>query len=133
MTSPHPFSSLGRRLRILRRPSEPIRPAAPRPVRRDCHGRIQSALLALAGPSARVTSESLKPWCSATFTGAQHRLDLHLTGPDAPARAAMLAGALPDHEFRLPGHLVADLAVDSVSIREGNATLALCILTIEDW
>ncbi len=133
MTSPSAISAFGRRLRILRKPSEPIRPSAPRPARRDCHGRLQAALLALAGDQAEVRSEGLRPWCSATFVGMQHRLSLDLAGVDAPGRAAVLADVLPEHEFHIPSHLVADLAVDNLSVENGKVRIGLCILTIEEW
>ncbi len=119
---------------MLRRPPEAIRPASPRPVRRDCSGRLCAALTALAGEHATVTFEGFRPWHSATFIGTQHRLTLRLTGDEASARAEALATTLPEAEFRLPGHVVVDLAVDAVA-HDGadSAQLSLCVLTLEDW
>jgi hypothetical protein len=123
-----------RRLRILRRASESIRPSSPRPQRRDCHGRLLALLAELAGPDGEIRQASFRPWCSATFVGAQHRLGLHLGGTDAAARADALAAALADQEFRLPGHIVADLVVEAVRHEgEAGSSLDLAVLTIEDW
>jgi hypothetical protein len=77
-----------------------------------------------------VEPQGLKPWCSATFVGAQHAFHIYL--PDGSA-GGDLAAILPEHEFRIPGHIVADLSIDIVN-REGAGTeLDVSILTIEDW
>lgn len=134
MTSLSSLAGRRRPLRMLRRPSEPIRPATPRPARRDCSGRLCAALAALAGEGAEAVRETFRPWQSATFIGTQHGVTLRLAGPDAFARAEALAAALPDAEFRLPGHVVIDVAIDGLTRdRDEGAQLALCVLTIEDW
>lgn len=123
-----------RRLRILRRPPESILPSSPRPARRDCHGRLIAALLDQAGPDSEVFASALTPWCSATFVGARHVLTLTLKGEDATKRAADLAARLPETEFRLPGHIVADLVIDErQDTAENEVRLRLIILTIEAW
>ncbi len=123
-----------RRLRILRRPSESIRPATPRPQRRDCHGRLSAALLDLAGAQAIMADAHFRPWCSATFIGAQHGFVLKIAGPDAARRAQALAARLPDAEIRVAGHVVADLALDAVRREEdGTWSIEMAVLTIEDW
>ena len=50
---------------------------------------------------------------SATFEGMRHRVTISCTGTSAAARAERLAAALPEMEFALPCHLVADVAVTS--------------------
>jgi hypothetical protein len=69
------------------------------------------------------------PWASVTFTGARHRLTMFAVR--SSALDAWLAG-LPEAEFRLRGHLVADLAVtgaiDAVELME----VTLEALTVED-
>lgn len=123
-----------RRLRILRRQTEEIRPSTPRAQRRDCHGRLVVALLALAGEGARIDDAGFRPWCSATFLGAQHRVALRIAGKDARTRADQLAHNLPEAELVIPGHIVADAAVDAVTSQEdGTVLVNLAILTIEDW
>ncbi len=41
---------------------------------------------------------------------------------------------LPEADLPLPGHIVADLAVDAIRQGKGDAVLIdLAVLTIEDW
>ncbi|MET0365001.1 MAG: hypothetical protein ABW169_10135 [Sphingobium sp.] len=125
---------VGKRYRLLRRPTDPIMPSSPRPVRRDCHGRLIAALIERAGHDSKMIDDALTPWASATFVGARHKLTLLLTGEDADSRATALAAALVDAEFTIPGHLVADLVVDGCDVDvPGEARLRLSVLTIEAW
>ena len=102
--------------------------------RRDCQGRLVAALLAMAPESCVLAQASLRPWSSATFIGAQHRISLQLTGADAMAQARKLGERLSATDFRLGSHIVADLAVDEVRAEsDQSACLILAILTIEDW
>lgn len=128
-----PGIEAGRRYRLLRRPPDSILPASPRPTRRDCHGRLLTALVARAGPGWEVMEGDLTPWASATFIGARHRVVLALDGEDAVERAEALAVVLPDADFAIAGHVVADLAVDAVVTEEEGARMILSVLTIEAW
>lgn len=123
-----------RRLRILRRPPESILPSSPRPARRDCHGRLITALLDMAGPATEIVDSAFTPWCSATFIGARHKLTLVLTGNDAAERAIALTQSLPETEFRIFGHIVAELVIDERrATSAAEVRLHLCVLTIEAW
>lgn len=123
-----------KRLRIARRQSESAMPSTPRPQRRDCHGRLAKALLAMAGEDACLTEASFRPWCSATFIGAQHRFTLALTGEMAASRAAELAAVMGDAELPVQGHVLADIVVDRIRDGEqGSVVLDIAALTIEDW
>lgn len=123
----------GKRYRLMRRPSEPILPSGPRPYRRDCQGRLVTALLDLAGADGEVVIGSLTPWASATFVGARHGVTLILKGDDSQERAATLAESLPEAEFAIAGHLVADLSVEIAARGPDESRLILSILTIEAW
>lgn len=134
MSSAAPIATPRRRLRILRRPTESIRPSTPRPTRRDCHGRLIAALLDFGGNQVSLADASFRPWCSATFVGAQHRLTLRIEGEDAAACADRLTALLPEADLTLPGHIVADVAVDAIRDDGMGAVLVdLAVLTIEDW
>jgi len=134
MSSRATFGDRYGRLRIRRRDAHVMRPAAPRPQRRDCQGQLLARLHAMAGPGGTVTQATMRPWCSATFVGAQHRMVLELSGPDASEAATRLAGTLGEADFALHGHIVADVAVDALHADDnGGITMTLAILTIEDW
>ena len=110
------------------------RPVHPVSQRRDCQGRLIAALLAMAPEGCVLAQASLRPWSSATFIGAQHRISLRLSGADALVQARQLGESLSAGDFGLGSHIVADLAVDEVLAESDQcACLILAILTIEDW
>lgn len=92
------------------------------------------ALLDLCEGRAELLEHRGKSWASATFAGMRHVLRLGFQGPGV-ATGEWLAGILPEHEFDLPGHIVADAAVIEQHRRtEGEPRLDLTIevLTVED-
>lgn len=120
----------------------------PRPPRRDPHIRVTAQLLELAGPATAVVEASCRPWASATFLGARHRVTIRFNGPDHSHKAETFANILPEAEFSIPGHIVADACVDAWQMsgrastgdadaacgdQEGETLLHLSILTVEDW
>lgn len=68
-------------------------------------------------------------WASATFTGARHQVTITATA--SPLLDRWLA-ALPEAEFRLRGHLVADLAVTGERRAGAQVEVELEALTVED-
>jgi hypothetical protein len=98
----------------------------------DASTLLERALLesarAAGCPLALRTSE-MKRWASVTFTGARHGLTLE--GAASPTLDAWLA-ALPETEFALRRHLVADLVVQSVVREGGDVTIVLEVLTVEE-
>lgn len=105
---------------------KPWSPAAPR--RAACPHRRLSRLLARELPPDVMLGESrLRPWASANFVGARHSFACAMPeGEIAPSRAALqdrLSAAL----WRLPGHIVADIAVEA---RDGGWQIE--VLTVED-
>lgn len=93
-------------LDLRRRPA--ARPARARTSPMD---RVASALADLAGPGARRLSHVETPWASITFSGARHTVVLDFEGWDAVDEGEAFIAALPDHEFHLPGLLVADATI----------------------
>jgi hypothetical protein len=87
-----------------------------RPVRqrRGPAERLRAAIAELAGPDAQITAHSLRPWASITFSGARHTIALLFEGADAMPAAEAFLDALPEHDFAIPGQLVADAAIRSV-------------------
>lgn len=78
---------------------------------------LREALLELAGGKAAILAHSEKAWASVTFAGARHRLELEFEGPRAIDAGERFIADLPEHEFALPGQLVADAAVTEVAHR----------------
>jgi len=75
---------------------------------------LLSALLELAEGSAELVRHAERSWASATFSGARHTVVLSFTGADAVAAGERFIDALPEHEFAIPRHLVADATVSRV-------------------
>lgn len=85
------------------------------PTRRIATGeRLMRAVREIAGPLTEVVSHAEVPWASITFSGARHTLVLRFVGSDAVSDGENFVIALPEHEFRLHGQLVADAAVTRV-------------------
>ncbi|MFZ5747213.1 MAG: hypothetical protein ACOY45_06090 [Pseudomonadota bacterium] len=68
-------------------------------------------------------------WASATFTGARHHLTVR--GKDTAVLRGWTA-SLPEAEFALRGHLVADLAVTESRVDDGYRRIGIEVLTVED-
>ncbi len=92
--------------------------AAFRP-RRTTADRVRAALAGLAGGHGTVLAHEEKAWASITFSGTRHEVVLEFCGPEAVAGGEELIERLPDHEFALPGQLVADAAITKVDHRFG--------------
>lgn len=120
----------------------------PRAPRRDPHTRLITQLLEYAGPDSSIIATSSRPWASATFVGARHVVLLRLGGAGHVARADRITDMLPDAEFAISGHVVADVCVDErlvcavtpadEALMEApgdtmETVLRLSILTVEDW
>ncbi len=79
--------------------------------RRSPWVRLLDSLIALSGGHAQLLRHSERPWASATFSGTRHNAALAFEGNEAMEAAERFIEALPDHEFAIPGQLVADAAV----------------------
>lgn len=97
-----------------------VRPAAAafRP-RRTLADRVRAALMGLTGGAGTVLAHEEKAWASITFAGTRHEVVLEFCGAEAVAAGETLIERLPEHEFTLPGQLVADATVTKVDHRFG--------------
>ncbi len=96
---------------------------------------LLTALFDLAGGKAELLRHSERSWASATFAGTKHSVAMAFTGSDAIAAAEGLIEALPDHEFAIPGQVVADalvVSVDQTALPEPRMVLELELLLLED-
>lgn len=94
--------------------------------------RLERALIdaaGVAGVEAAITDAGWTRWASATFTGARHKFELDVT--PSPAVDAWLA-ALPEHEFALAEHLLADLIVTAARRVGDLLRVSIEALTVED-
>jgi hypothetical protein len=87
--------------------------------RRTVSDRLRAALLALAGGKGVVMTHEETAWASITFTGTRHEVVLDFAGCEAVQAGETFIAELPDHEFRIPGQLVADASVREVDHRFG--------------
>lgn len=90
------------------------RPAQVRRPRRGPADHVRDALQRLGGGHPLVLNHSERSWASITFSGSRHCVSLMFTGDAAVAAAETFIDALPEHEFAIPGQLVADATVTSV-------------------
>lgn len=98
----------------------------------DAETLLARALIASAGQAGcpiAIAAADWTRWASATFNGARHVLTL--AAPTSPALDAWLS-TLPEAEFTLRGHLVADLSVESVHCEGDAVTVSLEVLTVEE-
>ena len=75
---------------------------------------LLSAVLELASGQAGLLRHAERCWASTTFTGTKHTVTLVFTGIEAQAAAEHFVERLGEHEFAIPGQLVADASVVGV-------------------
>lgn len=73
-------------------------------------------------------------WQSLTFIGEQHKMRLRLPSPRAEETARRLVNGLEESEFRIPGHVVADIALSGERELKDDGSVELTIeaLTVEE-
>lgn len=89
----------------------------PTPPQRSTADRLREALMALGDFRGQVITHSQKAWASVTFSGSRHTLALLFAGEEAVEAGERFIAALADHEFAIPGQLVADAAVTEAEHR----------------
>lgn len=103
-------------------------------IRHDPATALIRAVLSLAKGDATLEEHRGTAWASATFSGMRHVMRLRFDGEQAVTTALWLARILPEHEFAISGHLVADIAVTDTHRRdEGTPIMTMVIeaLTVE--
>ena len=94
--------------------------ATPRRVARPHRAlwaRLLHDVIMLSDGQGRLVRHAEREWASATFTGTRHTIELAFAGAAALAAAERLIAQLPDHEFALPGQIVADAQIVAVDHR----------------
>ncbi|MDZ7895330.1 MAG: hypothetical protein U5M50_10455 [Sphingobium sp.] len=82
----------------------------------------------MAGCGVTFASEISRSWCSNSFTGGRHAIDLLVSGPEA---RAWLNG-LNEDVVRVPGHVLVALDVSSVEQQGAHLAASIEALTIEE-
>ena len=95
----------------------PTRPRPARRARRTASDRLRDALVALGEHRAQILAHTERAWASITFAGTRHTLTLLFAGEEAAAAGERFVAELPEHEFAIPGQLVADANVTEVEHR----------------
>lgn len=93
------------------------------------------ALNDLAGGAGELRDHAERAWASATFTGSRHAFTIDFTGLAAIDGAEDLIARLPDHEFAIPGQIVADatiLAVEHRALPVPGLTLTCELLLVAE-
>lgn len=102
-------------------PTAPARPGCP-------HNRLSRLLATRLPAGVTIGTSMLRPWASANFVGARHLFSCTAVGLDT-VRLSRLQSHLSAIEWRLPGHIVADLTVERAC---GDSEFRIEILTVED-
>lgn len=104
-------------------------------IRRTLADRLREALAELAQGRGQVLTHSETPWASVTFSGTRHRIELAFEGTEAVEAGECFIALLPEHEFAVPGQLVADVAVIEADHRlapEPRLTIVAELLLLEE-
>jgi hypothetical protein len=83
-------------------------------------------------PNATLSVIHERPWHSLTFCGVQVCMCLVLSVDGHADVVARFATELPTHDFDLPKHIVADIAVTEAAISENQSRLIIDALLLDD-
>ena len=91
-------------------------PNSARKIRRtDVGSLLLEQISALVGPS-HVKMIRERPWASITFSGTRHYVTIRQAVQESATLPPSFAEQLSEHEFDLPGHFVADMLFDEMTI-----------------
>jgi hypothetical protein len=96
---------------------------------------LLSAVMEIAGPHAEMLQHTERPWASITFTGSRHVITLVFEGLAGLEAGDLFIAALPEHEFAVPGQLVADatvIAAEHVLLPEVRLEVEIELLLLEE-
>lgn len=114
---------------------DPDMPHPPHPPRRRPWMPLLTAVMALAGDKAELLRHAERPWASITFAGSRHHVALSFRGVEAVAAGEAFIAVLPEHEFTIPGQLVADAVIAGVEhqlLPEPLLTVEVELLLLEE-
>ena len=103
--------------------------------RRTAADRLRIAVTDLAHDYGQVLTHTERAWASITFAGTRHGITILFAGHEAVEAGERFIADLPDHEFAIPGQLVADAGVVEVEHRitsEPRLLVRCELLLLED-
>lgn len=103
--------------------------------RRTLGDRVREAVLQLAQAKASLLAHEEVTWSSITFTGTRHEVMLDFDGADAVEAGEVFIAELSEHEFTIPGQLVADanvIATDHSFLPEPRLVVTAVLLLLEE-
>lgn len=80
---------------------------------------IQRAIARMA-PAGELVGCTFQDWRTITFAGSRYQLTLRFSGEEAVEQGERLCDALPEHEFRIPGHMVVEATILRTENRYGR-------------
>lgn len=98
-------------------------------------GHLRNQLDALAQGHGKVVRHGEKAWASITFEGARHTVEIEFAGGQAVAAGEQFIAALPEHEFAIPGQIVAEATVsraEHMLLPEPKLTVECEMLLLKD-
>lgn len=106
----------------------------PKKARRSLADRMVESIQEIAGGKARIIRHSEKNWASITFAGTRHRFEMAFEGEEAVEAGECFIAFLPEHEFAIPGQLIADAAITEVDhiIQPPALTVTCELLMVEE-
>ena len=107
---------------LSRSPATLSRPACP-------HRRLGRLLARELPHGLTLGASSLRPWASANFIGARHIFPCVAEGGDSETLCRSLHARIADADWKLAGHIVADVAIEPAG---AAGALRIEILTVED-
>jgi hypothetical protein len=106
------------------------------PMSNAASGLLRTLLARAAVPRDRILLTELRSvdWQSLTFVGERHEIRLRIPAPGASEIARRLCEGLSDAEFRIPGQIVADIAVvgELRPVEDGSIGIHIEALTIAE-
>lgn len=103
--------------------------------RKTTADRVRDALLAICGGAGEVLRHEERAWASITFSGTRHELEIVYRGWEQVEAGELLCQQLEEHEFRIPGQLVADATIAKIDHHFGpteTLTVTAVLLLLEE-
>lgn len=95
---------------------------------------LKQELAEISGNAGTLLVHSQRRWGSTSFNGVRHELTYAFDGQQAVQQGELLIALLPDHDFTIPGQLVADATVEVTEHRQDppRLTVTMQLLLVDE-